>query len=95
MRIDVVIEQVKWLISFFKEYRETRVLDAIKSTKNIATELEINPLLPKLLGPIRWRDSLGILRNWNPIPKNSCVWLGLRVGFGIQGWDYIPTNKGF
>ena len=39
-------------------------------------------------------ESLGILRNWNPIPKDSYVWLEIEMGIGIFGWDLIPIGKG-
>ncbi|KAI3684617.1 hypothetical protein L6452_33841 [Arctium lappa] len=47
MLIDVAIEQVKGLISFFEKYRETGFLDALESAKEIATELNIDPLFPQ------------------------------------------------
>ena len=40
-------------------------------------------------------ESLGILRNWNPIPKDSHVWLKIEMGIGILGWDWIPKAIGF
>ncbi|KAI3706498.1 hypothetical protein L6452_24284 [Arctium lappa] len=47
MLIDVAIEQVKGLISFFEKYRETGFLDALESAKEIANELNIDPLFPQ------------------------------------------------
>ena len=47
MLIDVAIEQVKELISFFEGYRTTGFLDAIESAKEIALELNIDPLFPQ------------------------------------------------
>ena len=47
MLLNVNIEQVKGLISFFEGYRETGFLDAIESAKEIALELNIDPLFPQ------------------------------------------------
>ena len=41
MLIDVAIEKVKGLISFFEGYRETGLLEALETTKGIALEMDI------------------------------------------------------
>jgi len=41
MLIDVAIEKVKGLISFFKGYRETGFLEALEIAKGIALEMDI------------------------------------------------------
>uniref|UniRef100_J3MBM8 HAT C-terminal dimerisation domain-containing protein n=1 Tax=Oryza brachyantha TaxID=4533 RepID=J3MBM8_ORYBR len=43
MPIDVAIESVQGLISFFKNYRETGFAQAQEAAKEIAIEMEINP----------------------------------------------------
>ncbi|XP_024994016.1 uncharacterized protein LOC112527546 [Cynara cardunculus var. scolymus] len=47
MLIDVAIDKVKGLISYFKGYRKRRFLDAIELARTIATELNIDPLFPQ------------------------------------------------
>ena len=37
-------------------------------------------------GLFGWNESLGIFRNWNPIPKDSYVWLSLEMRIGISRW---------
>jgi hypothetical protein len=44
MHIDVAINQLKTLINFFKNYRETRFVTAMSSAIEIAKELEIEPI---------------------------------------------------
>ena len=44
MHIDVAINQLKTLIDFFKNYRETRFATAMSSAIEIAKELEIEPV---------------------------------------------------
>ena len=41
MHIDVAIDQLKGLISYFKEYRENRFTSAMNSSKKIALKIEI------------------------------------------------------
>jgi hypothetical protein len=43
MRMDVAIEQLKGLISFFEKYREDGFENAIISAKEIASEMDIEP----------------------------------------------------
>ena len=43
MSIDVAIEKLKGLISFFEKYREDGFENAIISAKEIATEMDIEP----------------------------------------------------
>jgi riboflavin synthase alpha subunit len=43
MLIDVAIESIQGLISFFKNYRETGFSKALEAAKEIAIEMEINP----------------------------------------------------
>jgi hypothetical protein len=47
MLIDVAIEKVQVLISFFEGYRETGFLEALESTKEIALEMDIGTIFPK------------------------------------------------
>jgi hypothetical protein len=47
MLIDVAIEKVQGLISFFEGYRETGFLEALKSTKEIAFEMDIGTTFSK------------------------------------------------
>ncbi|KAK9741250.1 hypothetical protein RND81_03G092400 [Saponaria officinalis] len=47
MVLDVAIEDIEKLISFFKNYRESGFLDAINTAKEIAIELNVDPLFPK------------------------------------------------
>jgi hypothetical protein len=47
MLIDVAIEKVQGLISFFEGYRETGFLEALESAKKIALEMDIGPTFPK------------------------------------------------
>ena len=41
MHIDVAIDQLKDLISYFKEYRENGFISAMNSSKKIALKIEI------------------------------------------------------
>jgi hypothetical protein len=43
MLIDVAIESVQGLISFFKNYRETGFSKALEAAKEIAIEMEVKP----------------------------------------------------
>ncbi|KAG6430774.1 hypothetical protein SASPL_108847 [Salvia splendens] len=47
MLIDVAIEKVQGLISFFKDYRETGFLDALEIAKGIALEMDIGTTFKK------------------------------------------------
>jgi hypothetical protein len=47
MLIDVAIEKVQGLISFFEGYRETGFLEALESVKEIALEIGIGTTFPK------------------------------------------------
>lgn len=47
MLIDVAIEKVQGLISFFKGYRETGFLQALEAAKGIALELDISTTFRK------------------------------------------------
>ena len=47
MHIDVAINQLKTLIDFFKNYRETGFATVMSSTIEIAKELEIQPVFQK------------------------------------------------
>jgi hypothetical protein len=47
MLIDVAIEKVQGLISFFKGYRETGFLEALESAKEIALEMDISTTFRK------------------------------------------------
>jgi hypothetical protein len=42
--IDIAIEKVQGLISFFKNYRETGFSNALESAKEIACEMDIEPV---------------------------------------------------
>ena len=44
MHIDIAIDQLKGLISYFKEYRENGFTSAINSSKKVAFEMEIEPV---------------------------------------------------
>ncbi|KAL6205827.1 hypothetical protein ACLB2K_023079 [Fragaria x ananassa] len=48
MRIDVAMDSVHALIAFFKEYREVGFEKALNCAKEIAAELEIDPVFPEL-----------------------------------------------
>ena len=48
MLIDVAIEKVKGLISFFEGYRETGFLEALEIAKEIAFEMDIGATFCKL-----------------------------------------------
>jgi len=47
MLIDVAIEKVEGLISFFKGYRETGFLEALEIAKGIALEMDIGTTFRK------------------------------------------------
>jgi len=47
MLIDVAIEKVQGLISFFQGYRETSFLEALEAAKGIAHELDIGTTFRK------------------------------------------------
>lgn len=47
MLVGVAIENVKMLISFFKEYRENGFSDAIEEAENIALEMDVSPVFPE------------------------------------------------
>jgi len=47
MGMDVVIEQLKGLISFFEKYRKNGFENAIISGKEIATKMDIKPKFRK------------------------------------------------
>jgi len=57
MLIDVAIEKVQWLISFFKGYRETGFLEALEVAKGIALDMDIDITFRKKR-EIKRRDSL-------------------------------------
>jgi hypothetical protein len=42
--IDIAIEKVQGMISFFKEYRETCFLEALETNKDIALDMDIDTL---------------------------------------------------
>ena len=44
MHINVTIDQLKGLISYFKEYRENGFTYAMNSSKKIASKMEIEPI---------------------------------------------------
>ena len=44
MHIDIAIDQLKGLISYFKEYRENGFTSAMNSSKKVALEMEIEPV---------------------------------------------------
>ena len=45
--IDVAIEQVQGLISYFEKYREIGFAEAMINAKKLAIELEIDPMFPE------------------------------------------------
>ncbi|KAL6570270.1 hypothetical protein OROMI_014784 [Orobanche minor] len=47
MLIDVAIEKIKGLISFFEKYRENGFYDALDTAKKIAIEMDIDPIFPR------------------------------------------------
>jgi hypothetical protein len=47
MLIDVAIEKVQGLLSFFEGYWETGFLEALESAKEIALEMDIGTTFPK------------------------------------------------
>ncbi|CAH9106090.1 unnamed protein product [Cuscuta europaea] len=47
MLLDVAIVEVKRLISFFEKYRETGFSSAMHVAKEIASELEVEPVFPQ------------------------------------------------
>ncbi|KAK9750780.1 hypothetical protein RND81_02G221600 [Saponaria officinalis] len=47
MVIDVAIEEIKGLITFFEIYRESGFVDAIEEAKKIAQEINISPIFPQ------------------------------------------------
>ena len=47
MHIDVAIEQLKELISYFENYRENEFTSAIVIATSVALEMEIEPVFPK------------------------------------------------
>jgi hypothetical protein len=47
MLIDVAMDKVQGLISIFEGYRETGFLEALKSAKGIALEMDIGTTFPK------------------------------------------------
>ncbi|XP_023735010.2 uncharacterized protein LOC111882873 [Lactuca sativa] len=47
MLIDVAMEKIMGLISYFKEYRENGFLNALQTAKDIALEMGIDPIFPK------------------------------------------------
>lgn len=48
MLIDVAMKNIKGLISYFEEYRETGFYKALVNTKEIAMELNIAPTFPQM-----------------------------------------------
>ncbi|XP_074314594.1 uncharacterized protein LOC141649817 [Silene latifolia] len=47
MVLDIAIEDIRKLILFFEEYRESGFLDALSVAKNIAIELNVDPIFRK------------------------------------------------
>ncbi|XP_021749967.1 uncharacterized protein LOC110715675 isoform X1 [Chenopodium quinoa] len=47
MLIDVAIKKIRGLISFFEGYRETGFYDALSKAKDIAIEMDIDPMFPQ------------------------------------------------
>ncbi|XP_074271852.1 uncharacterized protein LOC141595785 [Silene latifolia] len=47
MFIDVAIKEMKGLVTFFEEFRETGLENAIEEAKKIALEININPVFPQ------------------------------------------------
>ncbi|KAI5319815.1 hypothetical protein L3X38_039523 [Prunus dulcis] len=59
MLVDVAIDEVKRLINFFEEYKETGFTQAMTVAKGIATEMEIDYVfaLIDLLGRVKMVNS--------------------------------------
>jgi len=53
MLIDVALAKIKWLISFFKEYKKTSFNNALNDATKVAIKLNIDPIF--LQGSIIWR----------------------------------------
>ena len=47
MHIDAAIKQLKWLISFFENYRENGFTSTMVTVISVALEMEIEPVFPK------------------------------------------------
>ncbi|XP_056692487.1 uncharacterized protein [Spinacia oleracea] len=47
MLLDVAIEKIKGLASFFEKYRETGFNDALNTAKEIALEMNVDPVFPQ------------------------------------------------
>ncbi|PVH65890.1 hypothetical protein PAHAL_1G098500 [Panicum hallii] len=62
MLIDVTIEKVQDLISFFKQYRETGFLNALEAAKEIALEMDIGTTFKKR-GKLKEREILMRITN--------------------------------
>ena len=73
MLIDIAIEKVEGLISFFKNYRETGFLEALETAKGIALEMDIGTTFRKKR-VIKKKDNLmrpPMTQIWpHSLPKN-------------------------
>lgn len=70
MLIDVAIQKVKGLISFFEGYRETGFLEALESAKEIALEMDIGTTFPK-------KRQIKRKRHFDENPEDTNVTLSL------------------
>ncbi|XP_065862079.1 uncharacterized protein [Euphorbia lathyris] len=83
MLIDVAIEKIKGLISFFEGYRETGFYDALDSAKELAIEMNIEPIFPQ-------RREIRRKKHFDENPSTSSVTLlSVEESFGVKYFLYI------
>jgi hypothetical protein len=69
MLIDVAIEKVQGLISFFNQYRETGFSNALEAAKEIALDMDIGTTFRKK-GKLKERGILMKIRMTQMLPQN-------------------------
>jgi hypothetical protein len=69
MLIDVAIEKVQALISFFNQYRETGFSNALEAAKEIALDMDIGTTFRKK-GKLKERGILMKIRMTQMLPQN-------------------------
>jgi hypothetical protein len=66
MLIDIAIEKVKGLLSFFSKYRESGFTNALESAKEIALKMGIEPTFPT-------RSNIKRKRHFDETPEDACI----------------------
>ncbi|PWA70895.1 zinc finger MYM-type protein 1 [Artemisia annua] len=82
MLIDIAIKEVKGLISFFEEFRETGLSKAINDAKEIAVEMDVDPVFVQ-------KRVIRRKRQFDENPIDNDVSLSAEESFKINYFLYI------